>query len=276
LIATGCSSGVSRLTGVLDWIDKDWTRKDRRPRFTTLAYEASTSRQSEDPIVFAYGKYKDIEVLPWTYYSFLATDFGTELRKIIEQQKADYVWLRGGISQAAVIMKNAVRLGYKDKAKWIQSYFSVDPIVTKLAGKEVMEGVYCVNSDTGLPVDKGWGVDLAKQLFKKYRKKGEITSLYMTGIHLSMIANESIKRACAKIGNPKKLGGKDIIDAYYTIKNFDMGGVSPITSINYPNPAMMSKIRITQWQRDGSMSLISDWIDVPWIVGNKDYKTPTK
>jgi len=276
LIATELGSDASALTGLFDWIDKDWTRKDRRPRFAALCYEGTTSRQTEDPSVLAYGKYKDIEVLPWTYFSFLATDFGTELRRIIEQQKADYVWLRAAPSQVAPIMKDAVRLGYKDKAKWVAGQLASDPVIVKITGKDVIEGVYLLNTGISMTSDKGWGVDLAKQLFKKYRKRGEFAQLYMAGIHAAMFMQESMKRALEKYGKPEKLNGKRIIDAYYTIKNFDTGGIAPITSINYPNPAMVSKTRITQWQKDGSMSLISDWIDVPWIFGNKDYKTPTK
>ena len=58
LIATGCPSGASRLTGVIDWVASDWKDKSRKPRFTSLCYEATTSRQSEDPNVFKHGKEK--------------------------------------------------------------------------------------------------------------------------------------------------------------------------------------------------------------------------
>jgi hypothetical protein len=237
-----------------------------------LAYEATTSRQSEDPTVFEYGKIKGVDVFPWTYYSFVATDFGTELRRIIEETKADYVWLRGGAAQVAAIMKDVVRLGYKDKAKWIITYFSLDPVVAKIAGRDVMAGVYGLNSDAGMPTDEGWGIDLARKLFKEYRKKGDISQLYISGIHVAMIAHESVKRALEKTGDPKKLTGKGIIDAYYTIKNLDLGGVAPETTITYPNPAMMSKIRMVQWKEDGSIIPITAWIDVPWVYGNPDFE----
>jgi hypothetical protein len=272
LIATGCTSGASRLSGVIDWVAADWKDKSRKPKFTAICYEATTSRQSEDPNVFKHGKEKGVEVLPWAYYSFVATDFGTELRRVIEENKADYVWLRGGAAQVAAIMKDVVRLGYKDKAKWIITYFSLDPVVAKLAGNDVMEGVYGVNSDAGVPTDKGWGIDLVKKLFKKYRKKGELSKLYISGVHVAMIAHESVKRALEKVGDPKKLTGKGIIDQYYTIKDFDLGGVAPKTTINYPNPAMMSKIRMVQWQKDGQILPVTDWIDVPWVFGNPDFK----
>jgi hypothetical protein len=87
-----------------------------------------------------------------------------------------------------------------------------------------------------------------------------------------MIAHESVKRALEKVGDPKKLTGKGIIDQYYTIKDFDLGGVAPKTTINYPNPAMMSKIRMVQWQKDGQILPVTDWIDVPWVFGNPDFK----
>ncbi len=268
LIATGCQSDASRLSGLLDWVASDWKDKNRKPRFTGLCYEATTSRQSEDPYVFKYGEDKGIELVPWTYYSFSATDYMTELKKIIEENKVDYVWLRGGAGQVAAIMKDVVRLGYKDKAKWIVTYFSLDPVVVKIAGIDVMEGVYGLNSDAGMPTDAGWGVDLAKKIFTKYRPKGEFSQLYMTGIHVAMIAHESVRRALEKVGEPNKLTGKEIIDQYYTIKDFDLGGIAPKATINYPNPAMMGQIRIVQWQKDGSIIPISDWIDGPWIFGN--------
>lgn len=272
LIATGCTSGASRLQGLIDWIVEDWDDQSRKPKFTALCYEATTSRQSEDPIVFEYGEKNNVDVLPWTYYSFTATDFGTELRRIIEENKADYVWLRGGAAQVAAIMKDVVRLGYKDKAKWIVTYFALDPVVAEIAGKDVMNGVYGLNSDAGLPSDSGWGIDLVKELHKKYRKKGKLSQLYITGVHVAMMAHESIKRALGEVCDPDDLTGKAIIDKYYTIKDFDLGGIAPKATVNYPNPAMMSQIRIVQWQKDGSIIPITDWADVPWVYGNPEYE----
>jgi len=272
LITTGCTSDASRLHGVLDWIKADWKDKSRGPRFASLCYEATTSRQSEDATVFEYGKKKGIEILPWYYYSFVATDFGVELTRIIKEKKADYVWLRGGAAQVAAIMKDVVRLGYKDKAKWIITYFSLDPVVAQIAGNEIVEGVYGENSDGGLPTDQGWGIDLAKKLHKKYRKKGELSQLYISGIHVAMLGHESVKRALQKVGDPKKLTGKGIVDEYYGIKDMDLGGIAPKTTITYPNPAMMSQIRMVQWQKDGAILPITDWIPVPWIFGNPNFQ----
>lgn len=272
LIATGCPSGASRLHGLLDWVAEDWKDKSRKPRFTALAYEATTSKQSEDPTVIEYGKIKNIDISPWTYYSFVATDFGVELKRIIEEKKADYVWLRGGAAQVAAIMKDVVRLGYKDKAKWIITYFSLDPVVARIAGNEVMNGVYGLNSDAGMPTDEGWGIDLVKKIHKKYKRKGKLSQLYISGVHVAMIAHESLKRALQEVGDPEKLTGKGIIDEYYTIKDMDLGGIAPKTSITYPNPAMMSQIRIVQWQKDGKIIPTTDWIDVPWIYGNPNFK----
>lgn len=256
---------AERLIGMIEFIKKDW-KGDRPPRVATLAYEASTSRQGEDPRLFKMAKDKGVEFLPFDYFPFTATDFTTELKRIYEERKADYVWLRGQPAQVGVIMKNVARLGLKDKMKWIACYFGYGDVVAEIAGKETVagmfaEGNFALDTDVNVP-----GVKFVKQIHSKYRTPKIELNFYLSGVHLSMVAHEATKRALEKVGL-KKLGGRAIADGVWSLKNFDVMGLTPPITMQQGNISLVRYCRMAKVDKEGKLRAISNWMDVPWILG---------
>lgn len=264
LLAFANTSGdAERLIGLIEYINKTW-KKDRPARVGTLAYEASTSRQAEDPRLFKSAKEKGVEFLPFDYFPFTTTDFSTELRRIHEVKKADYLWLRGGPAQVAAIMKDVVRLGLKDKMKYVDCYFGVDDVVTEIAGKEACAGMLGVITKP-LPDEDLPGVKLAKRIRAKYRK-GPASVMYLDGIHLATVAHEVTRRTLGKVGL-KKLGGRAIAEQVWGLKDFDVGGLSPPVTMEQGNISLNRYVHIVKWQEDGKIVPVSDWMRAPWILG---------
>lgn len=264
LLAFANTSGdAERLIGLIEYIRKTW-KKDRPARFGTLAYEASTSRQGEDPRLFKLAKEKGVEFLPFDYYPFTVTDFSTELRRIHAVKKADYLWLRGGCAQVAAIMKDVLRLGLKDKMKYVSTYFGTDDVVTKIAGKEACAGMLGEIA-VPLPDEDLPGVKLAKRIRAKYRK-GSTPVMYLDGFHLAMVAHEVTKRALEKVGL-KKLGGRAIAEQVWGLKDFNVGGLSPPITMQQGNISLKRYVHIVKWQEDGKIVTVSDWMMAPWILG---------
>ena len=263
LIFPNTSADLERLVGLINYINKTWT-KSRPARLGTLAYESSTSRQAEDPKLFKYAKEKGIECLSFDYFPLTASDFSTELRRISEVKKADYVWIKGGSANVAAIIKDAARLGIKDKIKWVAAYAGVTDVVPKIAGKELAEGVMG-EINYALPEEDLPGVKLAKRVSAKYRSE-PVSFMYLGGFHLSIVGHEAIKRTLEKVGL-KKLGGRAIAEEVWGLKNFDVGGISPPITMERGNCSLIPYMKIAKYQKDGKVVNVSDWIKVPWIVG---------
>ena len=255
---------AERLIGMIEFIKKDW-KGNRPPRVGTLAYEASTSRQGEDPRLFKMAKEKGVEFLPFDYFPFTATDFTTELRRIYEERKADYVWLRGQPAQVGVIMKDVARLGLKDKMTWIACYFGYADVVAEIAGKDTVAGMYAEMSGS-IESDDVPGVKFVKQLYSKYRTPKIEFNYYMGGLHLSICAHEATKRALEKVGL-KKLGGRAIADGVWSMKNFDVMGITPPITMQQGNISLVRYCRMAQVDKEGKLRAIGGWMEVPWILG---------
>ena len=256
---------AERLIGMIEFIKKDW-KGDRPPRVATLAYEASTSRQGEDPRLFKMAQEKGVEFLPFEYFPFTATDFTTELKRIYEEKKADYVWLRGQPAQVGVIMKNVARLGLKDKMKWIACYFGYGDVVKDIAGLETVVGMYAEgNFALETEVDNP-GLKFVQKIHSKYRTPKIEMNFYLSGVHLAMVAHEATRRALEKVGL-KKLGGRAIADQVWGLKNFDVMGLTPPITMEQGNIALVRSCRMSKVNEEGKLVPISDWMDVPWILG---------
>jgi len=265
LVFANTPGDAERLIGTITYIKKVW-RENRTPKVGTLAYEASTSRQGEDPRLFAMAKEKGVEFLPFDYFPFTATDFSTELRRIHEEKKADFVWLRGQPAQVGAIMKDVVRLGLKDKMKWIACYFGYNEIVPQIAGLEAVNGMLAewnFSSD----VEDLRGVKFSRELYTRYKRGAESPFLsYQSGTHLGTVAHEATRRALEKVGI-KKLGGRAIADAVWSLENFDVGGLTPPITMEQGNISLVRSVRIGQVDKEGKLRPISDWMPTPWILG---------
>lgn len=265
LVFSNVPGDAERLIGTITYIKKIW-RENRPPKVGTLAYEASTSRQGEDPRLFKMAQEKGVEFLPFDYFPFTATDFSTELRRIHEVKKADFVWLRGQPAQVGAIMKDAVRLGLKDKMQWIACYFGYNEIVPQIAGVDAVAGMIAELSQAS-DVEDLPGVKFSRQLYTKYKRGAESPFLsYIAGTHLGVVAHEATRRALEKVGM-KKLGGRTIADAVWGLNNFDVGGITPPITMEQGNLALVRSVRIYQVDKQAKPRPISEWMPTPWILG---------
>lgn len=81
-----------------------------------------------------------------------------------------------------------------------------------------------------------------------------------------MVAHEATKRALEKVGL-KKLGGRAIADGVWSLKNFDVMGLTPPITMEQGNISLVRHCRMLQVNKEGRLVPISDWMPVPWILG---------
>lgn len=259
---------IDRLVGMFDYIKKDW-KEARPPTLAVLAYEAATSRQSEAPLMFEFAEKAGVNLVPFDYYGFTVTDFSTELTRIYEKKKADYIFLRGGPSQTGNIMKDAVRLGLKDKMTWITSYFSMEPEVVGIAGAEACEGLLAESGGV-LPIEADVpGVKLSKEINARYHNL-RISAAVISGTGTGLLMHEVFKRALEKVGL-ENLSGSAIADEFWGLKNFDTMGIFPSVTMREGCVSTTPYIRMVRWRADGEIEPLTEFIECPWVVGNPEY-----
>lgn len=260
---------VDCFVGVMDWILDDF-KEVRAPRVCVMAYEASTSRQSDHPLLYKIAEEKGIEWYPHVFYPFTATDYSTELRKVTEEYKADYVYLRSPPSNSASIIKDAVRLGVKADRKWIPCNFSCEPVMVDIVGREHIAGVYCWNGHAGLIVEEDLpGIKFAKEIHDKYHPTVPWGNMYLYGVRMGVIAQTAIKMTLERVGL-ENLSGTEIAESTWLIKDLDFGGNGYPLTMERGNMGIDHYGRLTMWKEDGELYPVSDWIKVPWLIGNPE------
>jgi hypothetical protein len=260
---------VDCMVGVMDWILEDF-KGAGAPKGCVMAYEASTSRQSDLPILYKLAEEKGIEWLPHVFYPFTATDYSTELAKVANEYEADYVYLRSPPSNSASIIKDAIRLGIKEDRTWIVCNFSAEPVMVDILGLENIAGVYAWNGHAGLVVESDQpGIQFAKELHDKYHPDVPWGNMYLYGMRMATIAQHTITATLERVGL-ENFSGSEIAETTWQIKDLDLGGNGPNLTMERGNMGLTHYGRLAMWHDDGEIYPESDWIAVPWLVGNPE------
>ncbi len=161
-----------------------------------------------------YAKELGFEVLPDEIVDLKAIEAASQMLSI-KNKGADFGWIGGTTNSAAVIMKDAKKLGLK--TRFFVNIWGADESTPKLAaGAE--EGVL-VMGGSPLYGDKVPGM---KQLMEITKNKPQVTH-YIRGYVSMMVLTEALKRADKK----GKITGESVKAALETLKDFDTGGLTP-------------------------------------------------
>jgi branched-chain amino acid transport system substrate-binding protein len=161
-----------------------------------------------------YAKELGFEVLGDEIVDLKAIEANSQMLSV-KNKGADFGWIGGTTNSAAVIIKDAKKLGLK--TKFFCNIWGADETTPKLAaGAE--EGVLVM---AGSPVygDKVPGM---KQLVEITKNQPQVTH-YIRGYVSMMVLTEALKRADKK----GKITGPAVKDALESLKDFDTGGLTP-------------------------------------------------
>ncbi len=163
-----------------------------------------------------YAKELGFEILPDENVDLKAIEANSQMLSV-KNGGADFGWIGGTTNSAAVIIKDAKKLGLK--TKFFCNIWGADETTPKLAaGAE--EGVLVM---AGSPV-YGAKVPGMKQLMQITKNQPQVTH-YIRGYVSMMVLVEALKRADKATGG--KITGESVKAALETLKDFDTGGLTP-------------------------------------------------
>ncbi|MFZ5587803.1 MAG: ABC transporter substrate-binding protein [Thermodesulfobacteriota bacterium] len=165
-----------------------------------------------------YAKELGLEVGPDEIVDLKAIDATSQLLNM-KQFDPDFAWIGGTTASAAVIIKDAAKLGLR--TKFVINCWGFDENLAKLAGEAAVGRAY------GMVPVAPFGVDVPGMKAVVESAGGKQLTLHYVKAWVSMmVMNEGLKRA-KKAG---KLDGPGLKAALETIKDFDTGGLTaPIT-----------------------------------------------
>ena len=243
-----------------EWIVDNW-REARPPRVVVLGPDTVAGPHAIEP-ARSYVESLGIEMLPSEFVAgYAPLDTSSELLRI-EQNGADYVYILPLWSLAAIVLRDADRLGLVGKLQFgglenTQGLKLLEQLGASAEGYTSPRTGPWV-SETEIP-----GMKLLQDLRLKYGRPYDFAGDEQNGTVLMMVACEAVKRALEEVGY-ENLDGVAIKRAIDNMKDFDCDGIKRITYTPDDHRGW-NKARIYQVQ-GGEVVPVSEWKNTPMIV----------
>jgi branched-chain amino acid transport system substrate-binding protein len=220
----------------LMWVKEDWKDKSRNPR---VAFFYGDNAYGKSPIEAGRRFAKEIgvdlvdeEILPG-----LVQDATSQLLNM-KQKGADYAYTQCTTPPFSVVLRDAKKLGLT--TKWGTNVWGIGELIIQVA-KDAAEGV------VGALPNPPFGTDVPgmKKLVEWHQKNhpGDVHDTnYVRGWSYVMVWSEALKRA-DKAG---KLTGPGIREALESLKDFDLGGLSPPVTYSATDHRATTKVSLYQ------------------------------
>jgi len=245
----------------MDWVKANW-KEARPPRVGFIQLDTAMARAELPGKVPDYAKSIGVEWVGTEWLPYAVTESTVELKRLAEKG-ADWIFVchvAGG--GAPVVLKDAVRLGLKDKIKFAIVHWGFDETFPKVAG-EAAEGVYGMLT-SALPSEDIPGVRLAREIAARYRPGFEPTIVYLAGIPIGMVMVEGVKRALEKVGYDN-LTREAVMEGLLSIKDLDVGGILPNITLDPEYPVMNPRYRLGVVE-GGKIKPVSDWFEMHYLL----------
>lgn len=233
--------------------------KESRPlRFAFILQDAAWAKAVEDVIPYLK-KIPNLEVLPSEYMAGNAMDLTAQMNRL-KDAGVDVVWIQHVEPGTAVILREAQRMGIKDKVKWITSP-SVDPVTLFPLTGDLINGLYQLSTTNSPFSDDKPGVKLVVDLFKKNHPDAQFRPgiMYAHEMLVLMVAKEAIDQTVQRVGSWDKLTGEALYETYQSLK-VDTGGLSGPIAFGKNKRWGVDYNIIWQFNAKGEPRAVSDWL----------------
>ncbi|MEE9912611.1 MAG: ABC transporter substrate-binding protein [Deltaproteobacteria bacterium] len=172
-------------------------------------------------------------------------DLNTELLRL-QKAGADYIFIQMLPSAIITAFKSADRIKYNPM--FLGTWTSTDPDFFKM-GKGLIRDRLVMQFPGGLPSDNAKGMDIMKELWKRYKTVDSFDAAYWEGVVVGMIMERAFQRAYEKA---KAINPATINAALESMKNENFGGLVPAVSFSRDNHEASFTARMVKVKEDGT------------------------
>ena len=228
---------------VLEYIRAIHKGKDA-PKVGLLTYNNAYGRSIHEPSR-EYAKKLGINLVAVEEFPPKTVDLNTELLRL-QKAGAEYVFMQMLPSAIISAFKSADRINYSPV--FLGTWTSTDPDFFKM-GAGLIRNRLVIQFPGGLPADKSKGMDLMKNLWKRYKTVDKFDAAYWEGVVVGIVMERAFIRAYEKnkIINPETINA-----AMESFKNEDFGGLVPKITYTKDDHGASFTARMVKVKEDGT------------------------
>jgi branched-chain amino acid transport system substrate-binding protein len=236
---------------VLEYI-KNIHKGSAAPKVGLLTYNNAYGKSIHDASN-EYAAKNNVNIVSIEQFPPKTLDLNTELLRL-KDKGAEYIFMQCLPSAIIMALEAADRIKYD--VPFFGTWTSTDPDFFK-RGKGLIRDRMHMQFVGGLPVDGTPGIELMKELWKRYKTVSSFDASYWEGVIVGMIMERGFQRANEKFG---KIDSETINQALQTFRNEDFGGLIPNVTYTDTDHSGSWKARIVKINEDGTYTpLTSFW-----------------
>ncbi|HET6460300.1 MAG TPA: ABC transporter substrate-binding protein [Syntrophales bacterium] len=223
------------------------------PKVGLLTYNNAYGRSIHEPCR-EFAKKVNVNIVAVEEFPPQKVDLTTELLRL-QKKGAEYVFMQMLPATIVTAFKSADRINYNPL--FLGTWTSTDPDFFKL-GKGLIRDRLRIQFPGGLPSDKGQGVKVMTDLWRRYKTVEKFDASYWEGVVVGMIMERAFIRANQKY---KEINRDTINRALESFRNEDFGGLVPNITYTPTDHGASFKARIVKVGEDGSFTALTNFFD---------------
>ncbi len=208
-----------------------------------------------------YAAKNDVDIVDIEEFPPKTLDLNTELLRL-KKKGAEYIFMQCLPSAIIMALKSADRVKYD--VPFFGTWTSTDPDFFS-RGKGLIRDRMHMQFPGGLPVDGTPGVEVMKNLWKRYKTVTKFDASYWEGVTIAMIMERSFERANEMSG---KINSATINNALQTFHNEDFGGLVPKITYTSTDHSASWMARIVKINENGTYTPLTSF----WAPGKEKVK----
>jgi branched-chain amino acid transport system substrate-binding protein len=214
------------------------------PKVGLLTYNNAYGRSIHAPSK-EYAEKLGIKLIAIEEFPPRTVDLNTELLRL-QKGGAEYVFMQMLPSAIITAFKSADRIKYNPV--FLGTWTSTDPDFFKM-GKGLIRDRLVIQFPGGLPSDKSKGINVMKELWKRYRTVENFDAAYWEGVVIGMIMERAFIRAYEK---NREINPATVNTALESFRNENFGGLVPAVTYSKEDHGASFTARMVRVNEDGS------------------------
>ncbi|MCX5852994.1 MAG: ABC transporter substrate-binding protein, partial [Deltaproteobacteria bacterium] len=216
-----------------------------------LTYNNAYGRSIHQPCR-EYAKRNNINIVAIEEFPPKTVDLTTELLRL-QKSGADYIFMQMLPATIITSFKSADRINYNPA--FFGTWTSTDPDFFKL-GKGLIRDRLRIQFPGGLPSDKTAGMNVMKDLWKRYKTVNKFDASYWEGVVVAMIMEKAFIKSQQMF---KDINPETINKTMESFRNEDFGGLVPNITYTNTDHGASFKARIVKVGEDGSFKPLTNF-----------------